>query len=116
MAWTQPQTAGSPVSAALLNELRSNYAAYQNSVTFSPAYSATVTVASSGDQLGNQFSNVVAQLRVAINGLETRMSGNCQCANCCQTWAECCAQLCQSHEQCAAYVCVCDCQCSDGCG
>lgn len=127
--WNQPGVAGSPITAALLNELRTNYKTPETAVAFSPAYSATVNVSAVGESIPDVFGARITQLRSAINTLESKMSVNCNCNNCCQTCQACqgcqscqacqtssqCSTTCQSHAQCTVKNCVCNCQCQCDC-
>ena len=103
--WTYPVSAGSRVTAALINENRTNYKTVEGSVTFSPSYSATVDTVTASSRV---VTTMISQIRSAINTLETKMSGNCNCTNCCQTCQVC--QVCMSCQYCQVYsgnYCVC---------
>lgn len=120
--WNQPGTAGSPITAALLNELKTNYKSEEGLVTFSPAYSATVNTVTAGQTLSSTFSARILELRSAINTIESKMSNNCNCNNCCQTQCtQCGCQTCQGcqscQSECGCQACQSVGQCTEGnCG
>lgn len=87
---------GDVIKSTHITTLQSNYKAVENAVTFPTAYTTTFTA--NTDRLKALQLN---ELRTAINGLETRFSGNCNCTNC---WECDCCQTCQSSKcqsQCA---------------
>lgn len=79
---------GDVMKSSHITTLQSNYKAVENAVTFPAAYITTFTA--NTDRLKALQIN---ELRTAINGLETRFSGNCNCTDC---WECDCCQTCQS--------------------
>ena len=79
---------GDVMKSSHITTLQSNYKAVENAVTFPTAYTTTFTA--NADRLKALQIN---ELRTAINGLETRFSGNCNCTDC---WECDCCQTCQS--------------------
>lgn len=95
-------TKGDVIESTHITTLQSNYKAVENAVTFATAYTTTFTA--NTDRLK---ATQVKELRTAINGLETRFSGNCNCTNC---WECDCCQTCQS---CQTTTCQSEC-CNQG--
>ena len=79
---------GDVMKSSHITTLQSNYKAVENAVTFPTEYTTTFT--ENTDRLKALQIN---ELRTAINGLETRFSGNCNCTDC---WECDCCQTCQS--------------------
>ena len=79
---------GDVMKSSHIATLQSNYKAVENAVTFPTEYTATFT--ENTDRLKALQIN---ELRTAINGLERRFSGNCNCTDC---WECDCCQTCQS--------------------
>lgn len=81
---------GDVMKSSHITTLQSNYKAVEDAVTFPTEYTATFT--ENTDRLKALQIN---ELRTAINGLETRFSGNCNCTDC---WECDCCQTCQSEK------------------
>lgn len=108
MAYTDSTlTAGTTViKKAHINELFTALTSIKSAVKFTTAYNPTLTMADTSRTSVTDITN----LRSAINGYETRFSGNCDClqnTDCCQS---CQKQDCQS--QCTS---VCQSQCTTSC-
>lgn len=91
----QTLNSGSLVKKVHINELIADHDAVKNAVSFSNAYTTTISNDSTATNIPKKTS--LEQLRTAINNLETRFSANCNCltnTNCCQTCQGC--QSCQS--------------------
>ena len=84
-------TKGNVIKSTDVTTLQSNYSTVEKAVTFPTAYSTTFTA--NADRLK---ATQINELRTAINGLETRFSGNCNCTDC---WECDCCQTCQSCQE-----------------
>lgn len=82
---------GDVIKSTHITTLQSNYKTVENAVTFPTEYTTTFTA--NTDRLKAVQIN---ELRTAINGLEERFSGNCNCTDC---WECDCCQSCQSCQE-----------------
>lgn len=112
MAFTWTGGAADSRKASVFSELKTNYTTAQNSVAFSPAYAYGFTAGNPTGGTTPVRALHFSELQAAINTLESKMSGNCNCANCCQT---CQTTYCQSYS-CQYQSCQSQCNCDCSCG
>lgn len=80
------------IKSTHITTLQENYRAVENAVIFPTAYSATLS-----ENTDKLKATQINELRTAINELETRFSGNCNCTDC---WECDCCQTCQTCQKC----------------
>lgn len=97
MAYTDPTlTAGSTLAKRVhVTELMTALTNIKTVVTFPTAYNPTLS------ESNTTFPNItdIGRIRTAINGFESRFSGNCDClenTDCCQTCQTTTCQSCQT--------------------